>query len=102
MMNDRDKINRSGSEHGFISFLVSPLIFGAVGCFPVMHPLALQMTTNMTEWRNYWVQQSSPNPEDVKKRDDDIKKIQDRVEELRDRKGSLQTIRTAKTLNLNM
>merc|ERR1719476_1238938 len=37
MLNDREKVNRAGSEHGFISFLVSPLMFASVGCFPTLH-----------------------------------------------------------------
>lgn len=94
MLNDRDKVNRAGSEHGFISFLVSPLIFAAVGCFPTVHLLARQMVSNMEEWRTLWVA-TGPSPDDIKKRDDDIAKIKERVQELGDRK-QLPTIRTAK------
>lgn len=92
MLNDRDKVNRSGSEHGFISFLVSPLIFAAVGCFPTLHPLASQMVTNMQEWRKLWVE-TGPSQEDIKKREDDIQKIKDIVDQLKDRK-QLGTVRT--------
>jgi len=96
MLNDRDKVNRAGSEHGFISFLVCPLVFALVGCFPALHPLAGQMASNSQDWRNYWVQQSNPPAEDVKKRDDDIQKIKDKVEELGQRRA-LATVRTHKT-----
>merc|ERR1712048_1549699 len=33
MLNDRDKINRPGSQHGFINFLVAPLVPNAVRLF---------------------------------------------------------------------
>lgn len=40
MLNDREKINRPGSQHGFIQFLVAPLVFGTVRIFPDLHPVA--------------------------------------------------------------
>merc|ERR1712232_136246 len=55
MLNDRDKVNRSGCEHGFITFLVSPFCNNVVRCFPTLHHLARQMGTNIEEWRHVWV-----------------------------------------------
>jgi hypothetical protein len=95
MLNDRDKVNRAGSEHGFISFLVTPLVFAAVGVFATLHPIACQMCTNMEEWKALWIQ-TGPSEEDIKKRTDDIAKIKEKVQELQDRK-QLPTVRTAKT-----
>jgi len=87
MLNDRDKVNRQGAEHGFIVFLVSPLVTSAVGVFPAMQQLAEQMASNLESWRNLWVEAASPSEEDVKKRDVDVQKVKDQVQQLRDRKN---------------
>merc|ERR1712232_156041 len=55
MLNDRDKVSRSGCEHGFITFLVAPFCNNVVRCFPTLHHLARQMGTNIEEWRHVWV-----------------------------------------------
>jgi cAMP-specific phosphodiesterase 4 len=86
MLNDRDKVNRSGAEHGFINFLVSPLVLATVSSFPYLHPLAVQMADNLKEWRNLWVQDTKPSAEEVEKRDGDVKKVREQVEKLADRK----------------
>jgi len=52
MLNDRDKVNRPGSQHGFINFLVPPLVKHTVKLFPTLHELTMQMTINLQEWRN--------------------------------------------------
>lgn len=83
MLNDREKVSRSGAEHGFINFLVSPLVLAAVSIFPPLHHLAAQMKSNMQAWRDLWVQDVQPPPEDIKKRDADIQKLQDAVDRLR-------------------
>jgi len=85
MLNDRDKVNRPGSQHGFINFLVAPLVFGAVKLFPMLHPLATQMANNVQEWRNIWVTEASPDEEAVQKRDVDVEKILNAADELRRR-----------------
>merc|ERR1719502_518401 len=82
MLNDREKVNRSGAEHGFINFLVSPLVLATVSNFPYLHHLADQMVSNLKEWRNLWVQDTKPSPEDTQKRDADIKKVQEQVDKL--------------------
>lgn len=83
MLNDRDKVNRSGTEHGFINFLVGPLALSAVCIFPPLHHLVVQMRSNMQAWRDLWVQETQPSPEDVKKRDADIQKAQEAIDNLR-------------------
>jgi len=72
MLNDRDKINRPGSQHGFINFLVAPLVRHTVKIFPTLHELTTQMTINLQEWRNLWVKEVHPKPEDVAKKDNEI------------------------------
>jgi len=86
MLNDREKVNRSGAEHGFINFLVSPLVLATVSNFPYLHHMAIQMVDNLKEWRNLWVQDTKPSLEDTAKRDADIKKIQEQVDKLAKRK----------------
>lgn len=88
MLNDREKVSRSGTEHGFINFLVAPLTFAAVGNFPPLHHLAVQMATNLQEWKDLWVKDVNPSPEDIAKRDADIQKVNDTVEKLRDRRAT--------------
>jgi len=92
MLNDREKVSRSGSEHGFINFLVAPLTFATVSNFPMLHPLAVQMSSNLQEWRNMWVRDVKPSAEDIAKRDAEVQKILDQVEKLLNREG-LQTVR---------
>merc|ERR1712228_36223 len=85
MLNDRDKINKPGSQHGFINFLVSPLVFSTVKVFQPLFHLAEQMGSNLTEWRNIWVTETDPPEEDLAKKDADILKIDDEIEALRAR-----------------
>merc|ERR1711920_985685 len=79
MLNDRDKVSNAASEHGFINFLVSPLVISAVQVFPLLRPLARQMASNLEEWRNVWVSESDPSQEDIKKKDTEVQRIKDQV-----------------------
>jgi hypothetical protein len=88
MLNDRNKVNRSGAEHGFINFLVAPLTVAATQLFPLMQPLANQMVDNMQSWRDKWVEDSKPPPEEISKKDQDVQKLRDQVEGLSKRKGA--------------
>merc|ERR1719359_1788493 len=58
MLNDRDKVNRPGSQHGFINFLVAPLVANTVRLFPPLQELHLQMSSNLETWRNKWVEEA--------------------------------------------
>lgn len=98
-LNDRDKVNRSGAEHGFINFLVAPLILPTVSVFPPLLHLAVQMGTNIQEWRNLWVKDPGPSgtlpsAEDIKKRDAEVAKVQESVQKLGSRKA-VPTVRTS-------
>eukprot|EP00928_Gymnodinium_smaydae_P051140 TRINITY_DN3465_c0_g7_i1.p1 TRINITY_DN3465_c0_g7~~TRINITY_DN3465_c0_g7_i1.p1 ORF type:complete len:960 (+),score=147.35 TRINITY_DN3465_c0_g7_i1:40-2919(+) len=77
MLNDREKVNRPGSQHGFINFLVAPFVIATVNLFPVLHPLTTQMASNLKQWRNAWVEDAKPSEDDIRKRDADVQKIQD-------------------------
>eukprot|EP00435_Cladocopium_sp_Y103_P020364 s3871_g4.t6 len=77
MLNDRDKINRPGSQHGFIQFLVAPLVFGTVRIFPDLHPVSTQMAENLAQWKTLWVEDAHPSEEDVAKKEADVQKIKD-------------------------
>merc|ERR1740123_1116072 len=65
MLNDRDKVSRPGSQHGFINFLVAPLVMSSVRLFPMLWPLATQMASNLDAWRLIWETQASPTEEDM-------------------------------------
>lgn len=83
MLNDRDKINRPGSQHGFINFMVSPLVVSTVRLFPPLHPLAAQMASNLESWKILWIEDAKPSAEDIGRRDADISKAKATADELR-------------------
>lgn len=87
MLNDRDKVNRSSAEHGFINFLLSPFVLSTVSVFPMLQPVADQMARNMRSWLRAWVQESSPPVEDIKKREADVEKVELSVAELKVRQS---------------
>merc|ERR1712032_1177376 len=85
MLNDRDKVNRPGSQFDFINFLVAPLLSSTVRVFPPFHMLSTQMALNLEEWRNIWVKEKSPSEEEIARRDDMLQKIKETAEQLRSR-----------------
>jgi len=82
MLNDREKINRPGSQHGFINFLVAPLVCSTVKLFPQMWPVYSQMASNLGQWRDLWVEDAKPSEEDIAKKDADVNKIKDQAADL--------------------
>jgi len=82
MLNDRDKVNRSGAEHGFINYLLAPLMITVVKVFPTLHPRAAQMASNMADWHRHWISESSPPEEDIKRREADVDKVREQVQQL--------------------
>merc|ERR1712060_197312 len=74
-LNDRDKINIVSTQHGFINFLVAPLMIGAVKIFRTLHPLAYQMVSNLEMWHDIWIHEVSPSEQEVAKRRAEIVKI---------------------------
>jgi len=85
MLHDRDVVNKPGSQHGFINFLVAPLVFATIRIFPCLHPLAHQMAVNLQEWRNIWAAEVRPEAEALAKKDSDVKKATAIAEEFRAR-----------------
>jgi len=83
MLNDRDKVNRPSSQHGFINFLVSPLIVGAVNLIPQFHPLMSELANSVRCWRDIWVEDTKPDSEALAKRDEDVQKLLLQAEKLR-------------------
>lgn len=83
MLNDREKVSMPGSEHGFINFLVAPLLTSFVRIFPTIFPLAEQMTCNLESWSDVWVEEADPSLEDRAKRESDIQAVKDTVMKLR-------------------
>ncbi|CAE7288267.1 Pde1c [Symbiodinium sp. CCMP2456] len=75
MLNDREKVNRPGSQHGFINFLVAPFVAASVRVFPGLHPLHTQMVKNVEEWRNLWIKDAKPGEEDIAKKDADVSRL---------------------------
>jgi len=85
MLNDRETVNRPGSQHGFISFLVAPLVFSTVDIFPQLRQLSWQMVHNMEAWRDIWVNDVEPDEETVAKKDADITNKWAKAQEQNDR-----------------
>lgn len=85
MLNDREKVNKPSSQHGFINFLVAPLMTVSVKLLPAMHPLMSEMANNMQRWRDVWVNEAAPDADALAKRDEDVRKIVDQAAELRER-----------------
>lgn len=75
MLNDRHKVNRPGSQHGFINFLVAPFVAASVRVFPGLQPLHSQMIRNLEAWRNIWIEETKPTAEDIAKKDADVAKL---------------------------
>eukprot|EP00931_Biecheleriopsis_adriatica_P113365 TRINITY_DN8837_c0_g1_i1.p1 TRINITY_DN8837_c0_g1~~TRINITY_DN8837_c0_g1_i1.p1 ORF type:complete len:1016 (+),score=160.59 TRINITY_DN8837_c0_g1_i1:34-3081(+) len=86
MLNDREKVNRLGSQHGFINFMVAPFAVGVVKVFPQLNALTSQVVANMGHWLNAWIQDSKPSVEDVAKREHDIEKLSQVAEDLQARR----------------
>jgi len=87
MLNDRNKINRYGSQHGFITFLVSPLILSAANVFQTLLPLCDNMAMNLWEWHRQWTMDAHPPAADVDKRAAEVNKIEEKVKTLAKRAG---------------
>merc|ERR1711879_239670 len=82
LLNDRDKVNGPSSQHGFISFLVSPLVTTTVSIFPALQPLAEHMADNLETWRDNWMEEAERSQEDLSKRDAEVQKVKDTVDGL--------------------
>merc|ERR1712087_829581 len=87
MLNDRDKVNRIGSQHGFINFVVAPLVVATVRIFQPLSVLAKEMTENLDKWKCMWIDESNPAQDDIEKRVAEVQQIVGQVEPLVARGG---------------
>jgi len=88
MLNDRDRVNRPGSQHGFIHFLVAPLVEPAVLIMQPLHVLYGHMADNLSQWCAVWEKEEKPerpSRDEVVKRLEVIKGHKQKAEELRSR-----------------
>merc|ERR1719440_2347261 len=72
MLNDRDKVSRPGSQHGFITFLVAPLITNAVKIFPPLDERHSILVDNLEAWCNAWREETNASREDYEKKMADV------------------------------
>eukprot|EP00931_Biecheleriopsis_adriatica_P023691 TRINITY_DN14902_c0_g2_i1.p1 TRINITY_DN14902_c0_g2~~TRINITY_DN14902_c0_g2_i1.p1 ORF type:complete len:918 (+),score=130.56 TRINITY_DN14902_c0_g2_i1:47-2800(+) len=86
MLNDRSKVSKPGSQHGFINFLVAPFVVSICKVFPPLLPLASSMACNLSNWHRLWVKEEKPSEEDKSKRANDITKLKTTVKEISDNK----------------
>ena len=82
MLNDRDKVNRIGSQHGFIHFIVSPLAIASARIFQSLSVLSEQMVENLEGWRTMWIKDAIPSQEDIDKRTTEVHQIVALIEPL--------------------
>lgn len=82
MLNDREKISRAGGEHGFIVFLVAPLVISAIGVFPTLCPCGSQLAANLDEWKMFWLAETSPPADEIARREADVQKVRNEVSQL--------------------
>jgi len=102
MLNDRDKVSRPGSQHGFINFLVAPLITSSVRLFPMLWPLAMQMANNLDGWRLIWEKQASPSQEEMVKKEADVQKVKETAVQLQVRASPLLAKRSSVRLTMRV
>jgi len=75
VLNDREKVNRPNSQVGFIEFLITPMVESMVRIFASLDMLAENLGDNVTSWGNMWIEQTSPDEEDLKKVNTRIQKV---------------------------
>eukprot|EP00933_Yihiella_yeosuensis_P035875 TRINITY_DN29514_c0_g1_i1.p1 TRINITY_DN29514_c0_g1~~TRINITY_DN29514_c0_g1_i1.p1 ORF type:complete len:772 (-),score=106.12 TRINITY_DN29514_c0_g1_i1:169-2361(-) len=73
-LNDRNKVNRSFSQVGFIEFLVSPLIFAVMKVLPPTESLAVQMLQNARTFQKNWETENKQPPSEHER-----KQLHDRI-----------------------
>lgn len=66
-MNDRRKVNRAFSQVGFIEFMVSPLVFGALKILPPLEATAEVLVQNAKAWYDVWLKDTKPPPSEEEK-----------------------------------
>eukprot|EP00931_Biecheleriopsis_adriatica_P076953 TRINITY_DN5060_c0_g1_i3.p1 TRINITY_DN5060_c0_g1~~TRINITY_DN5060_c0_g1_i3.p1 ORF type:complete len:800 (+),score=130.72 TRINITY_DN5060_c0_g1_i3:82-2481(+) len=94
MLNDREKVNTPGSQHGFINFLVAPLVLNAINLFPALTGMHEQMSKNLRCWRDLWIEDAKPSQEETAKKDADLERLQTISERLRLRRQAKQVERS--------
>jgi cAMP-specific phosphodiesterase 4 len=95
MLNDREKVNMPGSQHGFIIFLVAPCLVSTVKVFRVLLPLAEQLASNLQAWADLWEEDAKPSQQEKEKRAADVQKVRDTVMSLDDASGQHAVRRTS-------
>jgi hypothetical protein len=82
-LNDRDKVNVSFSQIGFIDFLVSPLVFATLKILPPLEDRAEQMLSNAKSWHQKWITDFGDSTTDQEQRNmqDRLLKLEARFED---------------------
>jgi len=94
MLNDRSTVNRPGSQHGFISFLVAPLVIATVNLFPQLYQLSSQMSSNIEKWQELWAEDAKPGADAVAKKKLEVQEMQRQTDTLTKRFMSAPTQRS--------
>jgi hypothetical protein len=84
-LNDRDKLNRPNSQIGFIEFMIAPFFAAQVRLWPQLYELGDNLATNIGHWRDLWVQEVSPAPEDREKVSERVNRVQKLMNDAKNR-----------------
>jgi cAMP-specific phosphodiesterase 4 len=79
MLNDRDKVNRPGSQHGFITLVVAPCLVSTVKVFRVFFPLAVQLASNLQAWADLWKEDAKPRKKDKEQRTAEVQNVTETI-----------------------
>lgn len=96
MLNDREKVDRPGSQHGFINFLVAPLVINSARVFPPFQEFLGQLSFNLKTWRDVWLKECAPSSAEILKKDEDVRKLREVAQTLGDRAVRRQTSNRSK------
>jgi len=85
MLNDREQVNIAGSQHGFINFVVAPLVLGTSRIFGSLLHLGVSMSQNLEEWQEIWIESATrpPTDEDVLARGAEVRRFRDECEKIK-------------------
>jgi len=79
-LNDREKLNRPNSQIGFIEFMIAPFFAAQIRLWPGLRELGDNLSNNIRNWEDLWVQESNPPEEEREKVSVRVLKVSDSLE----------------------
>lgn len=100
ILNDRREVSIPGSQHGFINFVVAPLVLGATRVFHPLLPLAQQCLYNLEEWRVLWLADGANDTQEINNRGEQIIKLRDDIDRIAFRAMPASAARSGRRVSL--